>query len=120
MGYEHIDVSRITRLTGELARDGSASLRFVDDYLNAWEHRCARVASAIDRPVIDDALAALLSLATSSAMIGADGLSAAARSLYLEARQVGTIPGRGADRLARIGEAVCAELRTVSAELRAA
>ena len=120
MSYEHIDVSRISRLTSELARDGSASLRFVDDYLNAWEHRHARVVSAVDRVVIDDALAALLSLATSSAMIGADGLSAAARSLYLEARQVGTIPGRGADRLGRMGEAVCAELRTATAALRAA
>jgi hypothetical protein len=120
MGYEHIDVSRITRLTGELARDGSASLRFVDDFLGAWEQRHTRIVSAVDRMVIDDALAALLSLATSSAMIGADGLSAAARSLYLEARQVGTIPGRGADRLGRIGEAVCAELKSATAAMRAA
>jgi hypothetical protein len=120
MSYEHIDVSRIARLTSELARDRSATLRFLDDYLNAWEHRHARVASGVEGAGIDDALAALLSLATSSTMIGADGLSAAARSLYLEALQVGTIPGRGADRLGRIGEAVCAELRTVSATLRAA
>jgi hypothetical protein len=120
MRYEHIDVSRIHRLTRELANDGAASLRFINDYLDAWEHRHARVVSAVDRLVIDDALAALLTLATSSAMVGADGLSAAARSLYSEARQVGTIPGRGADRLSRIGEAVCAELRMASAELRAA
>ncbi len=120
MRYEHIDVSRITRLADELTNDASACLRFIDDYISAWEHRQARVATAVDRVVIDDALAALLSLSTSSAMLGAQGLSLAARALYAEARLLGTIPARGADRLVRIGDAVCMELRLASAEMRAA
>ncbi len=120
MRYEHIDVSRITRLASELTNDASACLRFIDDYINAWEHRHARVATAVDRLVIDDALAALLSLSTSSAMLGAEGLSAAARALHSEARMLGTVPARGADRLGRIGDAVCAELRLATAEMRAA
>lgn len=120
MSYEHIDVSRISGLTRELADDATACLRFIDDYIRGWEQRQARVLVAVDRPVIDDALAALLSLATSSAMIGADSLSHAAKSLYAEARQLGTVPARGADRLARIGVAVCDELRLATAGMRAA
>ena len=120
MSYEHIDVSRISGLTRELADDASACLRFVDDYIRAWEHRQARVAGAVERLAIDDALAALLSLSTSSAMIGADSLSAAAKALYSEARSIGTIPARGADRLSRIGSAVCDELRLATAGMRAA
>lgn len=120
MGYEHIDVSRIRGLRGELTDDATACLRFIDDYIGSWEQRQFRVSTAVDRYVIDDALAALLSLSTSAAMLGADGLSHAARALYSEARQLGTIPARGADRLARIGDAVCRELRDASAELRAA
>lgn len=120
MRYEHIDVSRITGLANELTNDASACLRFIDDYIGAWEHRQARVATAVDRFVIDDALAALLSLSTSSAMLGAEGLSTAARALHDEARTLGTVPARGADRLARIGDAVCLELRLAAAEMRAA
>jgi hypothetical protein len=120
MGYEHIDVGRIFGLTGELTDDAAACLRFIDDYISAWENRQARVAGAVDRLMIDDALAALLSLSTSSAMLGAAGFSAAARDLYVEARNLGTVPARGADRLARIGDAVCAELRLASAGLRVA
>jgi hypothetical protein len=120
MPYEHIDVARLRGLTRELTNDPSACVRFIQDYIDAWEHRQARVATAVDRLAIDDALAALLTLSTSSAMLGADGLSAAARALYAEARQMGTIPARGADRLARIGDAVCIELRLASAELCAA
>lgn len=120
MGYEHIDVSRIRGLTGELTDDAAACVRFIDDYIIAWEHRHARVVTAVDRLAIDDALAALLSLSTSSEMLGADILSGAARALYAEARLIGTIPARGADRLGRIGDAVCVELRRASADLRAA
>lgn len=120
MRYEHIDVSRISRLASELANDASACVRFIDDYLDAWEHRQARVATAIDRIVIDDALAALLSLSTSSAMLGAEGLSMAARALHAEARQLGTVPAHGVEHLSRIGEAVCFELRHATADMRAA
>lgn len=120
MGYEHIDVGRIRGLAGELTNDAAACARFIDDYVTAWQQRHARVLAAVDRPVIDDALAALLSLATSSEMLGADTLSAAARALYAEARLIGTIPARGADRLGRIGDAVCLELRRASADLRVA
>lgn len=121
MSYEHIDAARMIALARELANDVEACLRFVDDFLHAWEQRRSRVLHAVDAAgAIDDALAALLTLATSSAMVGADSLSAAARELHSEARSLGNVPPRGADRLARIGAASCEELRQAAADWRVA
>lgn len=111
MSYQHIDVARIPDLARELAMDVAACLRFVDDFLHAWETRRTRVLHGVGSPAVDDALAALLTLSTSSAMIGATTLSAAAKQLHAEARQLGTIPSGGADQLAQIGAASCDELR---------
>ncbi len=112
--YEHIDVDRFPDLADELAMDVTACLRFVDDFLQAWEGRRARVLHGVGSPVVDDALAALLTLSTSSAMVGAITLSAAAKELHAQARQLGTVPAVGADRLALIGAASCDELRHAS------
>jgi HPt (histidine-containing phosphotransfer) domain-containing protein len=112
MSYEHIDAARMTALARELAGDVVACLRFIDDFLRAWDQRRTRVLHAVDASgPIDDALAALLTLATSSAMVGAESLSTAARELHSEARSLGSVPSRGADRLARIGAASCEELQ---------
>lgn len=112
MSYEHIDAARMRALMRELAGDQTACLRFVDDFLRSWDQRRSRVLHAVDGGgPFDDALAALLTLATSSAMLGAHALSAAARELHSEARSLGNVPPRGADRLARIGAASCEELR---------
>jgi len=110
--YEHIDAARMTALARDLAGDVVACRRFIDDFLHAWDQRRARVLHAVDASgTIDDALAALLTLATSSAMVGADALSTAARELHTEARSLGNVPPRSADRLARLGAESCAELR---------
>ena len=114
MSYQHIDVARIPDLAAELAMDVAACLRFVDDFLHAWDGRRTRVLHGVGSPVVDDALAALLTLSTSSAMIGAHTLSAAAKELHAEARQLGTVPAPGAERLAHIGAAACDELRLAS------
>lgn len=111
MSYQHIDVARIPDLARELAMDVVACLRFVDDFLQAWDARRSRVLHGVDSPVVDDALAALLTLSTSSAMIGATSLSAAAKQLHAESRALGTVPPTGADQLAYIGAVSCDELR---------
>jgi hypothetical protein len=120
MSYEHIDVGRLSGLTRELADDAFACLRFIDDFIAGWEQRQARVAVGVARAGIDDALAALLSLSTSSAMVGAESLSHAARSLYAESQQLGVVPALGVERLARIGRAVCDELRLAASGMQAA
>ena len=111
MTYQHIDVARIPDLARELAMDVTACLRFVDDFLHAWETRRTRVLRAVESPLVDDALAALLTLSTSSAMVGATTLSAAAKQLHAESRQLGTVPATGAVQLDRIGAESIAELR---------
>lgn len=114
MSYAHIDDARIPDLARELAMDVTASLRFVDDFLSAWESRRTRVFRGVDNLVVDDALAALLTLSTSSATVGAHALSVAAKDLYAESRRLGTVPADGARHLASVGEASCAELRHAS------
>jgi len=120
MTYEHIDADRITRLARDLVGDVRSCLRFVDDFVGASANRIARVQHAVDNGALDDALASLLSLATSSAMIGAHSLSRAARDLHSEAMLAGSIPARAADRLERINSASCAELVHLTAPWRAA
>jgi hypothetical protein len=78
------------------------------------------VRQAADKGVPDDALASLLSLATSSAMIGAEGLASAARDLHAELSMSGAVSAQAADRLERINSAACAELVQLTAPWRAA
>lgn len=118
MDYVHIDDARIPDLARELAMDVAASLRFVDDFLSTWEARRARVLHGVDNLVIDDALAALLTLSTSSAMVGARTLSIVAKDLYAESRRLGTVPASGAGHLTAVGEASCVELRHASSGWR--
>jgi hypothetical protein len=111
----------MTALARDLAGDLSASLRFIDDFLYAWEARRRRVQHGVDRTgPIDDALAALLTLSTSSAMIGAQRLSVIARELHAEAQLLGTVPPVGAEQLLRIGDASCEELWHASQSWRLA
>jgi|GEM_PF-2049824 len=111
IGYEHIDVRRIARLASELSHDITACLRFIDDFVDSWEPRRTRVLHAARGTAVDDGLAALLTLTTSSEMVGAVQLSSAARDLHSHARFAGRIPAPGAERLAQIGEAACGDLR---------
>jgi hypothetical protein len=111
VSYQYIDAARIPDLARELAMDVTACLRFVDDFLRAWDTRRTRVLHGVGSPVVDDALAALLTISTSSAMVGATTLSTTAQQLHAEARQLGSVPATGADRLTLIGAESIAELR---------
>jgi len=120
MTYEHIDADRIMRLARDLLGDVHSCLRFIDDFVGASANRIARVQRAVDNGALEDALTSLLSLATSSAMIGADSLARAARDLHSEASLSGAMPARAADRLERINSAASAELAHLTAPWRAA
>lgn len=118
--YEHIDADRIHRLLRELVGNVPACLTFIDDFVGASGARIARVQRAVDYGDLDDALASLLSLSTSSAMIGAASLAAAARDLHTEASSTYSVSARAADRLERIGAASAAELATLTSPWRVA
>lgn len=114
MSTERIDYGGIAVLSRQVADDGTASLRFVDDFIALWPTRVERIRIGARGADVDQALAALLSIATSSAMIGALTLGAAARSLYDESRYAGRINADGVDRLSRLGDAACFELRAAA------
>lgn len=120
MTYEHIDTDRLTRLARDLVGDMGSCVRFVDDFVGASADRIRRVREAADMGAIDDALASLLSLATSSAMIGAEGLAIEARDLHAAVSVSGSVPSRAADRLELINSAACAELIQLTAPWRSA
>lgn len=117
MSYDYIDADRITRLAVDLG-DLQACVRFVDDFVGSLSARIERVQRAVDRGDLDDALASLLSVSTSSAMIGAGILSAAARDLHTEVARTHAVPGRTVDILERIGMASCVELAHLTAPWR--
>lgn len=119
-GYEHIDAAGIQKLTRDLVGDLRSCLRFVDAFVDAWAGRMDRVARAVGDGDLDDALAALLSIATSSRMVGAERLGILARELHAQATLSRVVPARDADRLARTGAASCAELRLATASWRLA
>jgi hypothetical protein len=120
MTYEYIDAARIERLARELVGDRHSCLRFIDDFVASSTVRIARVRSAVDQGILDDALAALLSLATSSAMIGAESLARAAREVHAGAMLSGSMPAHAADGLENINSASCAELMHLTAPWRVA
>lgn len=111
MSDELVDASRLSALVRELAGDTAACARFLDDFVAAWEPRRDRVLAAVGERDVGDALAALLSLASSSAMVGAGALSAAARRLHESARATGTLPAESAHELVALGAATIGELR---------
>jgi len=120
MTYEYIDADRISRLARDLVGDVRSCLRFIDDFVAASGERITRVRRSVDQGVLDDALASLLSLATSSAMVGAEALASAARDLHAEATRSGSMPARAAEHLEMINSASCAELIHLTAPWRVA
>jgi hypothetical protein len=120
MTYEHIDADRIKRLARDLVGDVNSCVRFVDDYVGASASRIARVQHAIDNGRLEDALTSLLSLASSSAMVGAESLARVARELHAEATRSGSLPARAAEYLEWINAASCAELADLTAPWRVA
>lgn len=118
MTYEHVDVGRISVLTHELQNDLSASLRFVDDFIAAWPVRRERLITASASPIIDDCLVVMLTLITSGSMVGALTLSAAAKELYTESRSLGRVSTLDVERIVRIGDFACLELRSATESWR--
>jgi hypothetical protein len=112
--YQHIDETYVTGLIRELTGDVSACVRFIETFVRAWDERIARILDAVERNDPDDAAAALLSLYSSSAMIGAAILSSAAKELHTEVRATGRTPQGSVGRLAALGSASCAELMNLA------
>lgn len=110
VGAEALDEGRLAALRAALGGDGDAADRFVADFLAAWPVRWTRLFEAALRGDAEEVRAALLSIRSTSAMLGASRLEAAAQQLLDLLREHGAVDPDGLDRLRVAGLEVCAAI----------
>ena len=108
---EHIDASEVSSLIRQLGGDRTIAQRFVADYVALWPVRLRRLQQALQQGDMDEAVVVLLSIVSSSRMVGAVPLSQTARQIQQGAHD------RDRDlcavllpRLRELGAAACCEL----------
>lgn len=120
MTYMHIDEAIVVRLLRELAGDVPAGVRFLTDFIRAWEGRVARLLDAAERHDPEDVITVLLSVRTASGMLGATALSSAASDLEHRIAATHQVDGPAVRRLVEVGTASCHELADLARRLEAA
>jgi hypothetical protein len=112
-----IDEAILRRLIRELGGDVVAGARFATDFVAAWDGRVANLHDAVDRNDPEDVATALLSIQTSSAMLGATLLFSAATELRQQLRTTRRVDAVAVDRLVQLGVQTCRELTAVAGRL---
>jgi hypothetical protein len=118
--YVHIDEAVVVRLLRELAGDVPAGVRFLTDFVRAWEGRVARLLDAAERHDPEDVTTVLLSVRTASGMLGATALYSAAGDLQSQITATRQVDGPAVRRLVEVGTASCRELADLAHRLEAA
>ncbi|MGO4692127.1 hypothetical protein [Glaciibacter sp. 2TAF33] len=117
----HVDRAALCELLAALGGDAVALARFTRDFIALWGSRSERLAAALAQADADEAHVVLLSIRSTSVMLGAVRLEAVAAGLH-GALSFGDFDGcRGqlAD-LADAGAVTCEELADLFPEVRAA
>lgn len=83
-----VDADELRRLLRELSGDLRSRRRFVQTYVEMWPIRLARLRAALDADDVDEAKVVLLSIRSSSVMLGVIGVSGLA-SAGLRAIELG-------------------------------
>jgi hypothetical protein len=106
-----VDDESLVTLLGSLGHDDAAVSRFVYDFVSLWETRVQRLTKALDRPDLEETHVVLLSIRSSSRMIGAQVIEATA-SLMHSALDRQDIDGtrRHLGRLVEVGHETSREL----------
>jgi hypothetical protein len=120
MTYVHIDETRVSRLLRELSDDVPAGVRFLTDFVTAWEGRVARLLDAVERRDPEDVTTVLLSVRTASGMLGATALFSAASDLQREVAETRQVDGLAIRRFVQVGTATCLELLDLAHRLESA
>jgi hypothetical protein len=120
VSYPNIDEAVVLRLLRELAGDVPAGVRFLTDFVRAWEGRVARLLDAAERHDPEDVTTVLLSLRAASRMLGAMALSSAADDLQSRIAATRQVDGPAVRRLVEVGTASCHELADLAHRLEAA
>jgi hypothetical protein len=118
--YLHIDERTVARLLRELSDDTAAGVRFLTDFVTAWEGRVARLLDAADRNDPEDVTTVLLSVRTASGMLGATALFSAATDLQRQVAATRQVDGPAIHRFVAVGTASCLELLDLAHRLEAA
>ena len=120
VSYVHIDEAVVSRLLRELSGDVPAGVRFLNDFVRAWQSRVARLLDAAERHDPEDVTTVLLSVRTASRMLGATALYSAADDLQLQVAATRQVDGAAVRRLVEVGTATCHELADLAHRLESA
>ena len=110
----HIEATALRSLLSQVGGDRDLQRRFVHDYVQLWRSRSERLTAALAVPTAgnaEEAHVVLLSIRSSSTMVGAVRVEATAAMMH-DALRDGDIAGsvRHIDQLNRVGELACADL----------
>jgi hypothetical protein len=119
-GYVHIDADGVVALLRELAGDVPAGIRFLTDFVQAWEGRVARLLDAAHREDPEDVTTVLLSVRTASGMLGATALFSAATDLQRQVAATHQVDAPAVRRFVEVGTASCLELVHLAHRLESA
>lgn len=118
--YAYIDEAVLAKLLRELGGDLPAAIRFMTDFVRAWEGRVARLLDAAERHDPEDVTTVLLSVRTASGMLGATALSSAADDLLRQISATRQVDGLAVRFLVEVGTASCHELADLAHRLESA
>ncbi|KQO10068.1 hypothetical protein ASF06_07575 [Agreia sp. Leaf244] len=106
-----LDEDALHDLLTSVGRDEGARSRFARDFVSLWETRVRRLTNALDRRDAEETHVVLLSIRSSSRMIGAQVIEATASLMHssLE-RQDFEGCARHLSRLEQVGQETCVEL----------
>jgi hypothetical protein len=106
-----LDEDALHSLLTAVGRDEAARTRFARDFVSLWETRVQRLANALDRRDAEETHVVLLSIRSSSRMIGAQIIDATATLMHSSLdRQDLEGCARHLGRLDQVGRETCAEL----------
>lgn len=114
----HIEATALRALLSQMGGDRDMQRRFVHDFVHLWHSRSQRLGAALTAPYPDaeEAHVVLLSIRSSSTMVGAVTVEATAAMMH-DALRDGDIAGsmRHITRLREVGELACTDLATMFA-----
>ena len=114
----HIEALALRNLLTQMGGDQNMQRRFVHDFVHLWHSRSQRLAVALTQrfPDAEEAHVVLLSIRSSSTMVGAVTVAATAAMMH-DALRDGDIEGTVSHitRLNEVGELACSDLATMFA-----